>query len=196
MIWRAARNRSRASGWTLLELVFVAAALIVVSAAALPSWRGAWTALQAERAARAVAQQWRLARTLAIARGAQIEWRWRVEAHDTCLVAPDGEVPSFDNAQDGALSAVEGAPLEPRWAMPQVLPAGVQLRLSDAARLEGRIRFFPDGTSGDAEGAMPAITAVVGGTASTDYHVTLDGATGAVVVEPAAHGDQQVSDTF
>ena len=129
----------------------------VLLVSVLPQLRRQWIDLRAERVALDVAQGWRVARTLAVTQGRQVDWTWDAAARTVRLAAADPTVP-----------------LESRWDRPRAVPEGVALSVRQEGRAVERVSFFPDGAAGDAP-----VTCTIGATGTTlHYDITLDPVTG------------------
>lgn len=149
-------------GFTFIELVCVTVVLGVLTAAALPRLQQTWAGLRTEAAARDVVRLLRVARTLAVTQDQPVDWVRRTEAPGAMrLEAPGGSLP-----------------IEPRWARWQTLPEGIAVGLTAGHGTGERLRFFPDGTSGAADGAVATMTVQVSSHAIPRYQISVDGATG------------------
>ena len=144
-------------GFTLIELMCVPLVLGVLLASALPSMHRQWLGLRVERAAVDIARAWRASRALAVAQDQQVDWVWDARRRYARLVVD-----------------ASAAPLEARWSRPWTLSDGVELTVRQEEEPVERVRFFPDGTAGDAP-----VTCTIGAAGTTlRYDVTLDPATG------------------
>ena len=160
---------ARPRGFTLLELLCVALVMVVLLTAALPQLQHQWRGLQTERVTMDVAQQLRTARTLAVAQGRRIDWRWQEEQRTVRLAA-----------------AAEETALEPRWQSPRPIPEGVRLVVRQEQRVVDRLSFFADGTSGVPDGTICSATVQVTQGAVPAFQILVDGARGRVSVQRAA----------
>ena len=152
-------------GFTLIELVVVAAVLAVVMVSAVPHLQRGWVSAQTERTAFQVAQSLRAARTLAITGTRMVDWIWDGEGRRVCV---------------GSSEAVDCAAADPhdRLAGPRRVPSPLRLAVTHDGQAVSRVRFFPDGTS-------QSSTVVVNDAASPRYTIVIDGSTSQVAVHAA-----------
>ena len=117
-------------GFTLIEVVLVAAVLAILLTASIPRFQQTAQRLRVEQAAFELAQWLRVAHERAVADNQEITWVWDAVAHRVLLE----RVRSGDNPD-----LVEGASF----------PGGMSVSVSGAGGVAecDCVRFFPEGTS-------------------------------------------------
>jgi len=146
-------------GFTLIEVVVVAAVITVLLVASVPAFQQTFQSLRAEQAAFEVTQLLRVGRERAVAEGRPMAWVWDGAAHRARVEpAPSDGAGAEDTAASGQI--ITGARLSPQLAV----------TLLREQELADRVTFFPDGTSDRA-----AISLSLG---ASVYHVDVDAATG------------------
>ena len=144
-------------------------AIAMLMVAVIPNLRTGVGGLQAERAAFELAQQIRVARTLAITSGEAIDWTWKSDKRQATLQTQGSstEWPS-------------------RFKRPVQLPTELSLRICrDRAPVSG-IRFLPDGTSGEPDHPNLSTTVILKRAERPRYQIVVDGASGRVDVAESA----------
>lgn len=144
-------------------------AIAVLMVAVLPNFRAGTTGLQAERAAFQLAQQIRVARTLAITSGESIDWLWESDAHQATLQTQgsSAEWPS-------------------RFKRPLQLAPELSLLICRDREPVSDIRFLPDGTSGASDRPNLSTTVILKRAERPRYQIVVDGASGRVDVAESA----------
>jgi prepilin-type N-terminal cleavage/methylation domain-containing protein len=150
------------SGFTLIELVFVAIVLGVVTVSIMPRFQSRWQRLQEERSAFAVAQSLRAARSLAVSRSQPMAWVLDAEAGRMWI-----------EQDDGSAKRVAG-----RLGSSKRLPEAVTIQAVQDDKSVERIRFFPDGTT-------EATTLLIGTAQQPHYRIAVDAVTGQVTIASA-----------
>ena len=154
----ARRHPNCPSGFTLIELVFVALVLVVLLVLSLPSFQRTAQRLRTEQTAFELAQSLRFAREQAITQQQTIAWVWDESLRRVHLELVEA---------DGERLAVEE-----RLVRGPALPAWISLQMTREDADAQDVQFFPDGTS------QPA-TLLVSGPGGA-YTVTVDEITGGV----------------
>lgn len=169
---------SRRAGYTLVEVLLVAALLVVVAAIAAPVLLGANERAQVRQAADKLRTSWAKARLDAIARGEPLYFQ-------CTLGTPDFAIRNFGRATEAAEVAAEPEPAAPDETLGEVVftqlsvvdPATNLATVVDAETggTPPVVLFFPDGATSDAEALL---------TTSDGYQVQvkLRGLTGAAEV--------------
>ena len=153
-------NLQSSDAFTLVELILVAAVLVILVATAVPRFRNTARRLQAEQAAFELAQHLRGASAYAVAQQQVIRWVWDDKAHSAYLEL---------------LSEVgEPTPLSGRIARTSPLPDDLSVEFVEVDKLQ----FLPDGTS-DAATLIVSVDSHV-------YTVTVDAVTSQVVISAGA----------
>ena len=153
--------RNRPSGFTFIELIFIAVALTILLVFSNPRMQGGWVRMHQERVAFQLAQTLRIARTLAVTQHQPIEWRWDSSTRRVSLVV---------SQDDGSSVAVSG-----RLGKPYVVPAAASIAVLHDGQPIDTIGFAPDGTS-------QTTTVMIGNLSAPVYQVALDGTTSQVTV--------------
>lgn len=153
---------SNRAGFTLLELIFVAAILIFITVLALPRFRGSFNFLVARNFAFDVVSFARYAQSAAITDAAV----------NRLTLDPEKKVLMIESY---AGTELVGGELAEIWRLEKskLMPGLVSVNLKDG---NGRIRFYPDGT---ADKAVIDI-ATSGG---KSYVISIEGVTGYVRLE-------------
>ncbi len=174
---------SRRAGYTLVEVLLVAALLVVVAAIAAPVLLGANERSQVRQAADKLRTSWAKARLDAIARGEPLYFQCTLGTPDFAIRNFGGATESAEVA-DPATAETAAAP-EPDESLGEVVfnqlsvvdPATNLTTVVDAETggTPPVVLFFPDGATSDAEALL---------TTSDGYQVqvTLRGLTGAAEV--------------
>lgn len=154
------------SGFTLIELALVSAAIGILLVATVPRFQQKTQQLRAEQGAFALAQSLRYARERAIVEGKDVRWTWDEVHHGMTL-----------EALDGAEAAVLTLPAGAR----ATLPEGAMVTVTrEEAPIECRcLLFAPDGTSGEGSGPPTDIHLTVQRFA---YDIAIDAPTGRVTL--------------
>lgn len=155
------RAGSKHTGFTFIELIFVALTLAVVMVAIVPRFEPMRTRLEAERTAFEVAQMLRSARVVAITQHQPVTWRWDEEARRMWLGVPQA---------GGDMTPVPG-----RFGQPRRLSERLALAVSHDDQPVTQIHFFPDGTS---QSTLLLLTS----DSVARYQIVVDGATSQVAV--------------
>ena len=161
------RNSKYSVGFTLVELIFVALALVVLLTVSLPNFHQTGQRLRAEQSTFELVQHLRYARELAVTQGRPIVWVWSPQTRRAQLEAM---------TEDGALE-----PLQDRMAQSAVLPEAITLDVLHDEVVSETVRFFPDGTSEP--------TTLLVRTSGGVYTVTIDAATGQVILKRQEEGE-------
>ena len=162
--------RSGRYGFTLIEVMLVAALLVVLLAAVVPKLQQTAQRLRAEGAAFELAHVLRYAHGRAVAQGDVLVASWDVEAHRLRLRAVDGRDPQSWPRQ----CPVDAVPVAPS-ADSAIIPASIAVTLARQDQPASCVMFFPDGTS------QP-----------TTVHVTHHGRDYAIAIDPST-SDVQLS---
>ncbi len=121
----------RRAGFTLIELAFVTAILVILLAASIPKFQHTADRLRIEQSMFHLVQTLRAAREQAVAENRPLVWVW------------DG------HARESHLETVVKERLEKRGTVQASLASSVTLQINRAGRPVDCqcVRFFPDGTS-------------------------------------------------
>ena len=144
-------------------------AIAVLMVAVMPNLRTGMTGLQAERSAFELAQQIRVARTLAITNGEAIDWLWDSGAHRAALQTQG--------------SATEWPS---RFKRPLQLAPELSLLICRDREPVSDIHFLPDGTSGSSDHPNLSTTVILKRAERPRYQIVVDGASGRVDVAESA----------
>jgi len=151
------------SGFTFIELIFVAVTIAVLLAAALPRYGKTLTRLRAERAAFEIAQLLRYAQSSAVLRQQTVQ----------C-----GMVASGAGAQGPVRIvrlSVGDEPLRDRFASSAGLPQDLAITIESDEAPADQIWFFPNGSS-------EASRIIIAYDETHPYTITVDAATGRTAV--------------
>ncbi|MBI2093740.1 MAG: prepilin-type N-terminal cleavage/methylation domain-containing protein [Candidatus Omnitrophica bacterium] len=130
------------SGFTLIEIVLVAAVLAVLMAASVPRFHETAQRLRAEQTAFSLAQLLRYARERAISQGEVVIWHWDAATRRVKLNAVDGKDP-LQWPQD---CNEEGLSIFPPIRISNV-PEAFQVTLLRENTQAECVHFYPDGSS-------------------------------------------------
>ena len=140
----------------------MAIVLGIVMVSVLPSFHARWKRVQEERAAFAVAQSLRSARSVAVSRSQVMAWVLEAESRRTWI---------GQEQDDGSVSPMSGS-----LGAPRRLPEAVTVQAWRDREPVDRVIFFPDGT------AQATALSVGGDSAESHYQIAVDAATGDVTV--------------
>lgn len=129
------RAGSRASGFTLIELVLVMTAIAILGVMAMPRLSATFAALETERGAQEIAQILRVAQAQAVAATRAVR----------CWYEPDERRVAIQPVSEPGAAAAPAVP--PRRSHP--LPAGAEVDIQAPDPAAG-VMFYPDGTSSGA----------------------------------------------
>ncbi len=163
------RNPQCRVGFTLVEVVLVAAVLGILLVSSAPRFQQVWQRLRIERTAFELTHLLRYAHERAVAQGEMIAWNWdRSERRATLrsLVQQDPPQPLPE-------CTAEQLPLSPPVES-AVVPDDVSVQVARDDQAVDCVRFFPDGTS------EPATLRVTQG--GHDYTIAVDGPTSRVLL--------------
>lgn len=155
---------SRRAGFTLLELIFVAAILIFITVLAVPRFRGSFNFLVARNFAFDVVSFARYAQASAVT-DATVN-RLTLDSEKKVL-----KIESFAGMEYVDEELVEIWRLEKSKLMPDLVSV-------DLKNSEGRIKFYPDGTADEA-------TINIATSGGKSYTISIEGVTGYVRFEEA-----------
>ena len=140
-------------GFTLIEIMLVAAAIVILMAATMPNLKGVMERLRLETAASHLAQQLRFAQQQAILRDEEVVWRWDRDRQESQLYA------IAQSPQESVVAALQESRMSARLFTE--LPTEITLTRADDALVcaDGRVtegcgecvcvHFHPDGTLQD-----------------------------------------------
>jgi len=158
------RNPQSVVGFTLIEVMLVAATLGILLVWSAPRFQQTWERFRIEGTAVELTQLLRYAHERAVSQGDIIAWSWDRSARRATLQSFERQDPSQPLPE-----CAEGqSPLSPPLQSAPV-PDGVSVAVARAEQAVDCIRFFPDGTS------EPATLHVIQG--RRDYTITVDGPT-------------------
>ena len=150
-------------GFTLIEVVLIAAIISILLAASLPRFQRTAQRLRLEQSAFALAQALRFAHELSVTDGAEVVWAWRGgEQADRIWERGEADEPWRDRSPSARATLTGGVSLA---VDPAEFPLGCPEPLASSAC----IHFFPDGTSEP--------TTVTLRLDAHTYRVTVDGTT-------------------
>ena len=133
--WGLLPRAQSTSGFTLIELAFVTALLVILLALAVPKFQSTAQRLRFEQSVMHLTQTLRAAREQAVAEARMMLWVWDDDSHQSHLeiVAENGQA---ERVQD-------------RSNLQASLPATVNVEMVREGREAACrcVRFFPDGTS-------------------------------------------------